>query len=257
MSCTLIMTATITPPPGAPGLVRVDPALRMRDYLDALEFYLNVPDRYLSRIVFTDNSDSDITPLKELADRRHGGKEVWVTSHQGLDYEPYLGRGHGEMKLLDRIINEFEPIAKLPEETKIWKATGRYKLVNIGRLIDSAPRSYEVYCDLKDMPQHRFDMRFFSFTLAGYRRLFAGHYRDMAEYEMTETGPRFVVLPEVDMRELINHHLHEPGVFPRFRVEPWVDGLRGMDNASYINGRGMFKYLTRATTRKLAPRVWI
>lgn len=258
MPCTLIMTATITPPPtGVPGLGRVDPAVRMRDYLDAFEFYLGVPDRIFDRIVIADNSDSDVTPLQEMADRKGGGKEVWVTSHQGLDYDPGLGRGYGEMKLLDRIVDEYEPVAKLPEDTKVWKATGRYMMTNIARLVESAPDDYELYCDLKNKPHHRFDMRFFSFSLAGYRRLFRGHYHDMAETTMTPEGPLFLKLPEVDMRELVDPHLGEPGVYPRFRVEPWVDGVRAWDNVSYVKGRGMFKYLTRATARRVAPSIWI
>ena len=36
----LVMTATINPQPGAVGLDRTAPALRMKDYCEALDFYL-------------------------------------------------------------------------------------------------------------------------------------------------------------------------------------------------------------------------
>ena len=36
----LVKTATINPQPGAVGLDRTDPALRMKDYCEALDFYL-------------------------------------------------------------------------------------------------------------------------------------------------------------------------------------------------------------------------
>ena len=260
MPVTLLLTATITPPStGVPGLVRVEPELRLQDYLKAFEFYLKQPSDVISRIVFADNSASDVSKVQELADRLGHGKEVFVTSHQGLDYDPALGRGYGEMRLLDTLINDYEPVAKLPPDSKIWKGTGRYMLMNIKASVLAAPRSYDLYCDLKNKPHHRFDMRFFSFTPEGYRRIFLGLYHKMRESELTPDGPRFVALPEVQMREWVDPYLaaNDPAVIPRFRVEPWVDGVRAWDNVAYDKGKGMLKYAIRAGTRKLAPKVWI
>ncbi len=67
MPRTLILTATITPPSGVPSLVRTDPALRLRDYLAAFEFYLKVPTAILPRIVFAENSGSDVDPVSGLS----------------------------------------------------------------------------------------------------------------------------------------------------------------------------------------------
>ena len=260
MPVTLLLTATITPPSsGVPGITRLEPGLRLRDYLTALEFYLRQPSDVIERIVFADNSASDVSAVRELADRLGAGKEVIVTSHQGLDYEPALGRGYGEMRLLDTLVDDFAPLAGLPADTRVWKGTGRYMLVNIAACVRAAPARYDLYCDLKNKPHHRFDMRFFSFTLAGYRRIFTGKYREMREERPSPDGPKFVALPEVQMREFVDPYLaaKDPAVIPRFRVEPWVDGVRAWDNVSYNKGKGLIKYAVRAGTRKFAPKVWI
>ena len=260
MPVTLLLTATITPPTsGVPGLVRTDASLRLQDYLTAFEFYLKQPSDAIGRIVLADNSASDVAPFRELADKFGQGKEVHATSHQGLDYEPGLGRGYGEMRLLDELFTNYEPVAGLPADAPIWKGTGRYMLINIAACVRAQPPKFDLYCDLKNKPHHRFDMRFFAFTPAGYRRIFLGKYRAMREMRDTPDGPLFVALPEVQMREFVDPLLaaHDPGVIPRFRVEPYVEGVRGWDNVSYSKGKGMLKYALRAGTRKLAPKVWI
>ena len=256
MSRTLILTATITPPSGVPSLVRTDPALRLRDYLAAFEFYLKVPTAVLPRIVFAENSASDVAPFRALADRIGGDKEVFVTSHAGLDHPPSYGRGYGEMKLVDRIMTEYPPVADLPADAPIWKGTGRYLLTNIKRLVASAPRRYDLYCDLKDRPQPWFDMRFFSFSPAGYRRLFLGRYRDLREDGPPQPGQLWTN-PEAVLRAAIAPHLGEPGIVPRFRVEPFVDGVRGWDNRSYVSGKNLAKFYVRSAARLVAPRLWI
>ena len=256
MPRTLLLTATITPPAGVPSLVRTDPALRLRDYLAAFEFYLKVPTAVLPRIVFAENSNSDITPFQELADRVGGGKQVHITTHPGLDHPPAHGRGYGEMKLVDRIMTEYPPVASLPADALIWKGTGRYLLTNIARLVRSAPARYDLYCDLKDRPRPWFDMRFFSFSVAGYRRLLLGRYHDLREDQCARPGQTWSN-PEAVLRAAIAPHLGEPGIYPRFKVEPFVDGVRGWDNRSYVSGKNLAKFYVRSAARVVAPRCWI
>ena len=65
-----MLTATITPPSGVPGLARTDPAVRLADYRSALDFYMSCFDRGLDSIVFADNSNSDVSSLHELVASR-------------------------------------------------------------------------------------------------------------------------------------------------------------------------------------------
>lgn len=256
MSSTLILTATIAPPAGVPALTRIDPNLRRRDYLQAFEFYLKVPTGILGRIVFAENSGADLADFRRLGERWGGGKEVLVTGHDGLDHPPTYGRGYGEMKLVDRIMTGFAPVADLPTDARIWKGTGRYRLSNIADLIGSAPPRYDLYCDLKDRPQPWFDMRFFSFSPAGYRRFFLGRYHDLRE-DIPPPPGQHGNNPEAVLRGAMTPHLRTPGIFPRFKVEPFVDGVRGWDNRSYVSGKNLAKYYVRSAARVVAPRLWI
>ena len=118
----LMMTATINPQPGAAGLDRTDPALRMKDYCEALDFYLSKKSRLIDRIVFVENSHSDLSPLQRLAENNRGSKQVEFVSFYGLDYPPEYIRGYGEFKLLDyafhnsRLLTQF---CTFPENTEL------------------------------------------------------------------------------------------------------------------------------------------
>ena len=52
------------------NLLRIDPAARLKDYADALGFYLALIDRPLHGIVFVENSDSDVMSLRQLVASR-------------------------------------------------------------------------------------------------------------------------------------------------------------------------------------------
>ena len=65
----LLLTATVTPPAGVPSLQRTNPAQRLRDYEEALSFYLPLVGTTFDAIVFAENSASDITSLKQMTTR--------------------------------------------------------------------------------------------------------------------------------------------------------------------------------------------
>ena len=256
MNPTLILTATITPPQGVPELSRTDPAIRLNDYLTAFEFYLKVPTKVLPRIVFAENSASDVSRFEEMAARLGRGKEVFVTTANWNDHPASYGRAYGEMKLIDKIMTEFAPVASLPADAIIWKGTGRHILRNIEPLIRTAPAAYDLYCDLKNRPIPWFDMRFFSFSVAGYRRFFLGRYPEVRDaFSFPEPGSREVA--EMMIRRWIGDQLPDPKIFPRFRVEPFIQGIRGWDNQPYSRGKGLAKFVVRKFGRRVAPRLWI
>src|SRR4051812_36686201 len=112
MGPTLLLTATITPPPGATYLARTDPGARLRDYLWAFDFYVNLPNKVIGRIVFVENSGGDLSELRRLAEQ-HPEKEIEFISFFGLDYPPEYGRGYGEFKLIDHAFDHSELLARL------------------------------------------------------------------------------------------------------------------------------------------------
>src|SRR5271163_719669 len=95
----LLMTATITPH-NAPSLVRVDPAARLRDYETALGFYLSLIDCPLHGIVFAENSDSDVTTLRQLVAAAGLTDRLEFLCNYGVHHYSERLRPYGEFKLL-------------------------------------------------------------------------------------------------------------------------------------------------------------
>ena len=145
----LLLTATGASPPGVPSRQRTNPAERLRDYEEALSFYLPLVDTTFDAIVFAENSASDITSLRTTA-RSHGvDGAVEFLSFHGLDHPSAYGRGYGEFKLVDHAMNHS---LALRDDAFIWKCTGRYKIKNIVDLVRSRPSEADIYCHFRDFP---------------------------------------------------------------------------------------------------------
>lgn len=246
---TLLMTATVSPPPDCPDLLRSDPQVRLRDYAEALQFYLSVPSRLLNRIVFAENSNYDLEPLKRLAEGARTDKSTEFLSYlNGNDFPPEYGKGYGEMTLMNYAVDHSKLIS---ESDTIWKATGRLSLLNIATLIATAPRRYEVYCDLHRSYrflglEYFFDPRFFSFTVNGYNRFFR-------------------LSPEALQHAHIEHLYYpslcegvaEGAVVPRFRSQPMIAGHAGVDGRTYTSLSKMIRRRGQQVLRRIAPGLWI
>ncbi len=255
------MTATITPPPNAPGLKRSDPAVRMQDYLDAFEFYLSLPDDAVDRVVLLENSDTDLTPFRELAARRKGAKRIELLGFQANDHDPNLGKGYGEFRMLDIGL---ERSILLKEPTPMWKVTGRLRIRNLARLVRFAPSGYQVYCDLRYVPifadrisgNRWMDLRLASWTPAGYDRYLRGKYPELRNYSRPggNIGPEDYLYAR--MREAIACQ-PDHGIVPRFRIQPIIEGFGGNHNLSYQSRNYKAKELMRAVSRQVTPWLWL
>lgn len=244
------MTATITPPAGAPQLVRTDPADRLRDYDAALTFYLGLIGRGLDRILFVENSASDLTALRERCEKLGHAGAVEFISFQGLDYPAAHGRGYGEFRLMDYGTEKSQTLASFTDHDILWKITGRYICRNLLQMIRTSRKSFDLYCDLKSHPMPWMDLRLFAFTRGGYDRYLRGIYRELSELKLSAS-------PETFMRRHIGNQLATSHIIPRFRTEPIIDGIRGNDGRNYSQGRNRSKYAIRVIARKVAPFLWI
>jgi hypothetical protein len=251
MGQTLLLTATITPPTDAVKLARRDPSARLNDYLQALEFYLGVADRAISRIVFVENSSSDLSTLRALAER-FPAKQVEFISFYGLDYPADYGRAFGEATLLDYALAHSQIIQSLPDDAKIWKGTGRLRLTNIDRMVRRAPATYELYCDLRNVNAEWMDQRFYSFTRAGYRAILLNIAEQVRE-DLHNT-----LAAESLMYRIVVKHVGPGKVVPRFRTQPFIAGVSGFANTDYSRGvKNWVKDYTKVLTRRLRPGYWI
>jgi hypothetical protein len=140
----LILTATVTPSAGV-TVARNLPDVRRRDYLDALDFWLQHPDSRLNRIVFLENSGEDLGPLERLAAAANPyARDVEFISTTPYTIPPGLHYGWGELRMLDEGIAR----SRLLEQTSHFiKASGRFKFPEISALLDQVPCDCDAMVD--------------------------------------------------------------------------------------------------------------
>jgi len=248
---TLLLTATITPPADAVKLARTDPAARLGDYLQALQFYLRLPDDSIDRIVFVENSGSDVSKLRALA-YRYPNKQVEFVTFYGLDYPAAYGRAFGEARLIDYAFEHSDILYQVEDDEPIWKGTGRLRLTNLAHMLRRAPRDYQLYCDLRNVNAQWMDQRFYSFTPFGYRALL----KNTAE-QLREDLHNTLAAETLMYRHVIKHV--GPGrVVPRFRSQPFIAGISGFGNTDYGRGfKNHVKDYLKVCSRRLRPSYWI
>jgi hypothetical protein len=239
------MTATITPH-NAPNLARTDPIARLKDYEAALSFYLDLIDRPLFGIVFVENSDSDVSTLRNLVAARGMADRVEFLCNYGVYHYSDRLRPYGEFKLLDHAMATSQLVREAGPAHVVWKITGRYIVKNLRSLIDGAPSSFDAYVDMKNSPMPWLDMRLMAWTKEGYDLLFRGAADDL-DLEMNETT----------MREYVPKRANGACLVPRFRQEPLVDGIRGLDDRNYSRGKNLIKFYVRSVSRVVTPWYWI
>lgn len=246
----LLMTATVRPPAGMPGSVRMDSRVRLAEYCDALSFYLALPDSCIQGIVVLENSDADFSPLEEIY-TASGSKKNVEFIHTSSDYPPERGKGYGEFMMIDE---GMAVSSMLRRAQHIWKVTGRLKVLNMEALVASAPDKYEIYADLRSVPligeslggNHWVDLRVFSFAPAAYDEFFRGQY-----------GSAYVLekffFNEIKLRLDRGH----AGLCCRFRVQPDLMGFSGHSNNSYQSPSYKIKTMMRSVARRLFPLLWL
>lgn len=247
----LLMTATISPPPGA--VARSDLAQRLADYLAALEFYLSLPSETVDRVVFVDNSAGDTTAVEALARRVAHDKAVEIISFAGNDHPVQYGKAYGEFKLIDYGLATSQ-LARADDV--FWKVTGRLRLTNLAEIAAALPRPCDLACDLRNVPfvgsgtlsgSRNMDLRAFACSMQGYQGLFEGLWRERT----TGFDAGFfygVVKAAFDGAYRI---------VPRFPVQPRFAGASGRHNRQYDAGLQALKTDVRAVMRRVLPWLWL
>lgn len=245
----LLLTATVTPPHGAVQLSRVDPALRLKDYRTALDSYLeSLRHGVISGIVFADNSDSDVSVLKELVKERGAEAQTEFISFRGLDYPPAYGRGFGEFRMIDHAVRHSRLVSQLPSDASIWKVTGRYIVRNFDSVVRSRPRNADVYCHCRNHPMKWIDLYVLCFNRRGYDSVLDGICQHLREDEIKGSA-------ELAFRRIIDQSADGARIVKRFRTLPRLEGYRGVDNQRYETMRT--KYWVRSVANVVAPWLWI
>lgn len=138
----IVLTCTIDVR-GVAFTERSDTDIRHEDYKRALSKWLK--NQFVDRIILVENSNYDLSELKQVADAVRNKKKVEFISFDGQDFPRHLGKGYGEAKALARVVSES---ALLGETEKFIKVNGRYYVPNIYRFMSRLQADVDVMTDL-------------------------------------------------------------------------------------------------------------
>ena len=254
----LLLSATVTPPSQVPNLVLTDPQIRLFDYERALAFYQSLIGKGVDYIVLAENSNADISRLRELVNRSGLSNRVELISFYGLDYPSSYGKGYGEFKLVDYAMSNSRILNAAKPEVVIWKVTGRYVVKNLAQIIRQRPRQFDIYCNFrlgltKSIPKPSLlrwmDLFLLAWTAAGYDSVIKNIYPDLRADHHGEAEVRF--------RELLEQASPHVNVVNRYTTVPFIDGFRGFDGQNYSQGLNLWKYYSRCVAQRLMPWAWL
>lgn len=122
----ILMTACVNPPSGATNLKIRDSKTRLKQYKQAMDFWLQSTSY---RVLFVENTLCDFSAeYKEYIDERR----LEYLTFQGENYDTKLGKGFGEMLILQYA---FQHSVFIQEAAYIAKITGRLTVANVNTLI--------------------------------------------------------------------------------------------------------------------------
>jgi len=246
----VVLTACVNPAAHS-QLRRSDAQLRMKDYLDALTFWLTLDDIRISGIVLLENSGYDGEAFQSLLSRDNRHSRVFeYISIVPAPIPPGVHYGWAEFKMLDEGIER----SQLCRNARfLLKATGRYTFPNVTAYLDALPPLVEVsvHCRNYKLP---WTMRivavgcgFFLTTPDRYRRHFRGAWQDMS--------PTLTVIEFALWRRLMPFK-GQPWISLRFSELIRVCGHGGTGDDLDTFGKRL-KWSLRRFLGKVAPWWWI
>ncbi|MFD0977957.1 hypothetical protein [Salinimicrobium gaetbulicola] len=150
----ILLTATITPNSYS-KLKILDPEIRKKQYLKALDFYLH---KTPFKIIFAENSGDPLDGFPLFPER------IEYLTFKSEPIEPDRGKAYKELELIDYAIKN----SKFIKEAKaIAKITGRLKVLNFNRLSSKFLKIRDNQCCLIYANSYKFrnmDSRCFFFT---------------------------------------------------------------------------------------------
>jgi hypothetical protein len=246
---TMLMTATVTPPLEA--VARNDVSLRSQDYMNALNWYVNLPSTVCAKIVFADNSHSDLTEIASVVPQ-DTDKSVEFLSFSANDHPVGYGKAYGEFRLIAHALAMSETIS--PNDW-IWKTTGRHVIRNLATLDAKLGRDFDWVCDLHDVPyvnsgmwrdHEQMDLRAFAFKQPVFSQLVGSTWEERKNAFHANL-----------MYHLVRDPAHGFRVCPRFPIQPDIVGVSGRTGRHYDGFAQRSKDQIRGVARRLTPWLWL
>lgn len=252
----VVLTACIAPRTVSPLVARVDPNVRLDDYIRSLRFWLSFDDPRCVGVVLLENSGHPLDALQEVAARENRHGRLVDIRHAGDNHIPEgISYGYAELGMLDAAADTLPSWSAAP---LIAKVTGRLTFPDLPRLIGRLDAGDRFVGDARSQilrPSRRtsengiMSTQLLLFTPQFYREHFY--------------GIRSLMRPE-DHHMLIESVLyralwplrHDPGVRMRFPVNCAPFGQAAHWQKDYRNFRERRMSFFRAGARIVAPWFW-
>jgi len=246
----LLLTATVTPAPGA-NISRKDPAVRRSDYITAFSYWLNHPDPRLGQILFIENSGADLSDFKAAA--AESRKQVEFISIPPNPPPPGMHYGYSEMQMIDQALSQ----SRLRQQTThIIKATGRLIFPDLPRLLNKLPGDFRVVADARArLPFRKSERGFIAVQLFLARHDFYDETLRTGYNAMTKEH-HYPELLEHLFFELLTPLKGQEGILLRFPVNCEPVGFAGHLEKRYDSPRRLLTATARAVLRVIAPDFW-
>lgn len=213
----LIFLTGCVNPDGMQHTMLQDPAIRKSHYIAAIKFYLR---HTASSILFVENSGTDISA--DFRDEIQKGR-LEILTFKGNDYPKHLGKGYGEMLIIEHALS-FSSFISTTEF--IFKITGRYKVLNINSFINHYKRlaSCDLMVDLKQELTYA-DSRLIGCTASFLAQLLIRYKGIVNDSEM--------VFFEHALCKATHEAIIKNFRFCSFKYMPRFSGTYGTDNTVY------------------------
>lgn len=220
----LLLTATIRPNTNQPGLVLSNVEERLAQYIKALEYYIHAKSSgYIDAIVFVDNSGYDVSEISQ----KYGRNDIEIISFYGLDYPSDYHRGYGEMTLVVKAYEYSKTLRQVKDFDRVWKVTGRYKVLNINKIMKYSAIQYDLLCKIN---QEWMSMEVFSWQSRGFYILI----KELPNLLQGKSPPE-IIIPKA-IKDFPNLKISSD-LYPAL-----IDGYRGGDGKPFIGRLGYFRH---------------
>ena len=210
MRVAILLTGCINPD-GMPFTWLTDTNERLRQYVDAINYYLETTK---SKIVFCENSNTDIFPLFE---NNNNNDRLEIHTFQG-NKEKLKGKGYGEAEIIEYA---FQHSSLLKENIIVIKITGRLIVNNICQIIKSLKYKNDFVTCLFHSDLSFADSRIFCATPAFYTEFLRN------KTKINDNEGRY-------FEHILSYTVIESSIqFIPFKEEPQITGISGSSGDCY------------------------
>jgi hypothetical protein len=253
-SIPLLLTSTLQPQVNA-DVQRSDPMLRAEDYESSFRFWLSLRDPRIGDIVIVDNSGADLDSiLARVRSETHSRRRLEVLSFEDDPIPDGVHYGFGELGIIDCALANSEVLAS---HSKFAKVTGRLVFPRLPDLLALVDANFLAIVDgranIRAIGKGR--QRFVTTQLMLFdREFYDNNLARRRGWLMARPG-------RTNVENFFYFHLAQFGADPRvllrfpINVEPV--GVGAHWGINYQTPSRRIAALLRATSRRIAPDLWL